>query len=450
MLWLALTASLAATEIERPAVEPEPMPAAIVDLRPLDDDRIERLKGALGPGWWIEVGDALLVAAPAEVLRTALAGQSVRRTLEPLSWRDLRLHGQGCDGDANPPAGQVLLAFDRQVLLRAPPSFVPYAKTGDRWQTVAPNTVLYSDPAHRPGVKALSSDPLLAAMVASVDPARWFADVTRLAGWNRSSFGTEIQTARDWLAFEFQRLGLMVSRPPFGFTASGISVQSENVVGRLVGHTRPEEWVIVGGHIDSRNEVATATTQTPGAEDNASGCAGVLEMARVLTRFRPERTVLFVCYSGEEQGLHGARAHVQQLEASGDLKRVQLMLNMDMIGYSADAEIDESLGSRTAHGAVVDRILALSATYVPELVVRLNWSTCCSDHVPFLDRNIPAVHAFQGDFAQYVHYHRTTDRPENITNALAMGGAILRRNAAVLGDFARATERAFLDGFEGP
>ena len=63
-------------------------------------------------------------------------------------------------------------------------------------------------------------------------------------------------------------------------------------------------------------------------------------MARILTDHPPESTVLFVCYSGEEQYLYGSTAHVDELTASGDLSKVQGMLNMDMIGYTSDSDLD--------------------------------------------------------------------------------------------------------------
>jgi Zn-dependent M28 family amino/carboxypeptidase len=111
-----------------------------------------------------------------------------------------------------------------------------------------------------------------------------------------------------------------------------------NVIATLTGTTRPDDWYIVGGHYDSISEAPL--TAAPGAEDNASGCAGVLELARVLTAAPPEGTVLFICYAGEEQGLLGSEDHVADLLASGNASKVQAMLDLDMIAYTADGDLD--------------------------------------------------------------------------------------------------------------
>ena len=107
-----------------------------------------------------------------------------------------------------------------------------------------------------------------------------------------------------------------------------------NVVATKRGVRVPDEIVLLGAHYDSRNvDNRDARGRAPGADDNATGVAAVLEAARQLAEVPTSRTVRFVLFSGEEQGLIGATAHAATLEAAG--ADVRLMVNLDMIGYSS-------------------------------------------------------------------------------------------------------------------
>ncbi|QDT14020.1 M28 family metallopeptidase [Alienimonas californiensis] len=107
-----------------------------------------------------------------------------------------------------------------------------------------------------------------------------------------------------------------------------------NVVATKPGRTRPDEIVVLGAHFDSRNkDDADARGPAPGADDNASGTSAVLEIARRLANVPTARTVRFVLFSGEEQGLIGATAHAEALKAAG--ANVVLMANLDMVGHSS-------------------------------------------------------------------------------------------------------------------
>ena len=107
-----------------------------------------------------------------------------------------------------------------------------------------------------------------------------------------------------------------------------------NVVAVKRGATRPEEIVVFGAHFDCRNkEDRDARGRAPGADDNGTGTVAVLEVARQLADAPLDRTVRFVLFSGEEQGLVGARAHAKNLKAAG--AKVALMVNCDMIGFSS-------------------------------------------------------------------------------------------------------------------
>ncbi|WP_287421578.1 M28 family metallopeptidase [Reinekea sp.] len=149
-----------------------------------------------------------------------------------------------------------------------------------------------------------------------------------------------IGAARRWIQAEFERISA---------TCGGcleVRVQSEvisgedripvptavvNVIAILKGTTDPDRYVIMSGDIDSRiTDPLNSTDDSPGANDNASGMAGVLEAARVLSRYRFPGSIVFAGLSGEEQGLFGGQIMAKQAVAQG--WHIEGVLNNDMIG----------------------------------------------------------------------------------------------------------------------
>ncbi|MCS6804928.1 MAG: Zn-dependent exopeptidase M28 [Acidobacteriota bacterium] len=277
--------------------------------------------------------------------------------------------------------------------------------------------------ARRAVPKQVETTQAILDLIAQLDSTRYFNTISTLAGWNRYTHGSQILNARDYIQAEFQSLGLITELQSFSVG----STTAYNVIGTLPGTTRPNEWYIVCGHYDSISE--SPNTAAPGAEDNASGTAGVLELARVLADEPQPATIKFIAFSGEEQGLFGSNAYVQRLIASGDLSKVQGVINMDMISYTIDSDLDVLLETRPFAQSLLD-LMQLSAQQFTSLRVVTSFNPCCSDHMPFLNNNVKAVLSIENDWNVYPHYHRTTDTPDHITTA--MGMEILKMNLATL------------------
>lgn len=196
-------------------------------------------------------------------------------------------------------------------------------------------------------------DDELLDMVAEVDESRIENIVTTLANFGtrhtlsaQNSTTRGIGAARDWLWREMQSIAAgsdgamdvyfdsyiqpVASRVPF-------PVNITNVVARINGTTDPNRVYVVTGHYDSRNlDIDDYTGDAPGADDDASGVAVVLEMARACaSRGRPAATMLFAATAGEEQGLYGATHLAQALRAQG--ADVQGNWNNDIVGTGASA-----------------------------------------------------------------------------------------------------------------
>ncbi|MXP42584.1 M20/M25/M40 family metallo-hydrolase [Altererythrobacter soli] len=211
-------------------------------------------------------------------------------------------------------------------------------------------------------------------------------------------------------------------------------VRLRNVVAIQRGSERPNEVVIVQGHIDSRvTDVMDARSDAPGANDNASGSALVLEAARVLSRKTYPTTIVYALLSGEEQGLYGGRLLADYAKQQG--WTVKAVFNNDIVGGScgSDGHCDAahvrvfSEGPRadaddTARAAMrrnggendspsrnlsrwIDRLAEGGA----ELDVRQIWRTDRmgrgGDQIPFLDTGYPAVR-FSVAVEDYDHQHQ--------------------------------------------
>jgi Zn-dependent M28 family amino/carboxypeptidase len=142
--------------------------------------------------------------------------------------------------------------------------------------------------------------------------------------------------------------------------------------------------------------------------------------------------VIFIGFSGEEQGLIGSRAYVKSLLERGEKSKIKGVINMDMIGYSADSELDCLLETSAANEALTT-VFAEAAQQFTELRIVTSFHYWGSDHVPFIDNDMPALLTIENDYGSYPAYHRSSDQVQNIS--IKMGLETLKMNAAVLGNW---------------
>lgn len=455
-----LCAALALLPFATPASAAGTPDAVLVDITRATPAQVESLKHAEGITWWVEAGEVLLLAGDGVAAQSRGDALPVVRTIDTLRADELYLHARGCGVPQTAvPDALVLLRGASYDLVRRPRAFSPLADinldaqrpavAGPEWRPVERNSVIAR--LHRldrpDGVRG--ADPRVSEIVERVDGTRWFANVSTLAGWDRSSFSSELTPARQWIASQFASLDLAVSEPFFTFNYGGNVVNVANVIGRFDGVLYPDEWIVVGAHYDSRQQDILNPNDSPGADDNASGCAGVIEAATAIVESLPQRTVIFMCYAGEEQWLYGSQDHVSDLSASGDLSKVKAMLNMDMIGWSATPQLGVRIETNNgaANQALADLLgdaaLTYAPTFNPDFVQKI-FGTCCSDHMPYMDAGRPATMSIhRGSAGAYPHYHTTSDTPANLgPHAQDIGAATVRMNVAALAQLA-GTDRIF-------
>jgi len=216
-------------------------------------------------------------------------------------------------------------------------------------------------------------------------------------GDNRDIGGAQHDLARTNILNTFTSLGLNAYLFPFSYGGNTYY----DVVGVKPGVWNPSTVYIVGSHYDSVNN--------PGADDNASGTAGVLEAARVLSRYPFSATLVFIAFDREEQWLIGSQAYANA--HAGD--SIQGMISLDMIAYNpAGATHDQALlYGRTApiQNALADSLLqygAITATGAGILDA--------SDHAPFEWNGKPATLLIEGAVWSNPNYHRAADSVDTL------------------------------------
>jgi Zn-dependent M28 family amino/carboxypeptidase len=205
--------------------------------------------------------------------------------------------------------------------------------------------LLASTPA---AAQTLEEQALLHQLAGEVRPERMRADIEALVGFGTRHTLSEtdsdtrgIGAARRWAEAQFQQMSrecggcLNIVTPSDTVTGPRVPTPTEvvDVVAIQRGTGDPDRVIIISGHIDSRvTDVMNFTADAPGANDDASGVAAVLEAARVLSKHRFEATLVFAALSGEEQGLLGGKILADYAQAEG--WRVEANLNNDIVGNS--------------------------------------------------------------------------------------------------------------------
>ncbi len=218
-----------------------------------------------------------------------------------------------------------------------------------------------------------------------------------------------IGAARRWLRQKLQSFSqasggrLQVYYDDFTTTICGATTTQRNVVARLPGTASPERQILVSGHYDSRTtDRCDGQGFAPGANDDASGTAGVLELARVLSRHQFKATILFIAFTGEEQGLFGSRHYAATARQRGD--NIIAMTTNDIIGNirGGSGTID-SAGVRcfsddpmnSPHRQLARYLKLQAEAYVPNFAVRLILARDRpgrgSDHFSFYEQGYTAV-----------------------------------------------------------
>lgn len=212
---------------------------------------------------------------------------------------------------------------------------------------------------------------------------------------------------------------------------------SQNIIADKEGHAAGARGVVlVTAHLDSINIQGGPAAPAPGADDNGSGSAGLLEMMRAFKDHRGEHDLQAILFGGEEEGLFGSKQYVANLPAA-EKERIRAVVNMDMIGTLNTPTRSVLLEGAPLSQKVIDGLSQAAMTYT-QLAVETSLHPFASDHVPFINAEIPAVLTIEGADSTNGNVHSGADTIDHINYAFAL--EILRMNVAfVAGAVGRAS-----------
>ena len=242
------------------------------------------------------------------------------------------------------------------------------------------------------------------------------------------AIGTEgEQQAAEYLAEEFDKLGLQpmgtdgffqeftVSKPSNPHEEAVIGTNGAGITGRNVIaylDKKAEKTIVIGAHFDHLGMGGQGSLHRGdsaihnGADDNASGTAALLALAKVFKYETLKSNILFVAFSGEENGLWGSNYFVKN--PTLDLKTINYMINMDMVGRLNEEKslAIYGVGTSPSFSKVLDPINTDSLKLVPS-----ESGVGPSDHTSFYLQDLPVLHFFTG---QHADYHKPSDDADKI------------------------------------
>jgi aminopeptidase YwaD len=184
---------------------------------------------------------------------------------------------------------------------------------------------------------------------------------------------------------------------------------SRNVVGVVPGKGEPGRYIAITAHYDHLGMMGKHALY-PGANDNASGTAMMLDLARHYAKQenRPERSMVFMAFSGEEAGLKGSEYYVEH--PLFRLDRIDLLINLDMVGTGSEGI---TVVNAAAYKSLYDKLLDLNETggYLPDIKER--GEACNSDHCPFYKKGVKSIFIYTMG-KEHTAYHTPEDSPGNI------------------------------------
>ncbi len=261
---------------------------------------------------------------------------------------------------------------------------------------------------------AACAEPAVTAQLPEIDATTLMRDMSVLAHdsmQGRLVGSKESAVARRWITGRLREMGLSPRDQVF---EAREGVQGTNVIADIPGRVGSTGRIVLTAHYDHLGVRGGEIFN--GADDNASGTAGVLAIASVLAQAPLAHDVTVILFDGEEGGLRGARAYVESLELAGRLGEVALNVNLDMVSRS-----EEALWVIGTHQNPTLRPLIELIDPVPRVVLHFghdtpadtgsdNWVSA-SDHGPFHAAGVPFLYFGVED---HPDYHRSTDDVEKV------------------------------------
>jgi hypothetical protein len=376
--------------------------------------------------WLLAVGDGGLASESGiEILQPGPVD------LESYSLVHLRTPG---DSESAEAVGEVLLCRDRVALVRLSDE-AAFAPAYPGVHLVQPLRI-YSRSAHEPFRPATLDDPIVTEIVAAVDEDSLKANIQALEDFEtRLCITEQFLDACVWVRDRILSYGITADIVDFEFTLYGNTYTSYNVVAEKPGLIEPDVIVIICGHLDSIT-MQNPWEIAPGADDNASGSATVVEAARILSRYNFRYTLRFLCFGAEELGLIGSEIYASEAAANGD--SIIAVMNLDMILFAPDSLRMLFVPYDTQSTFLAFDMYEISGTYVPELDINILYApgVTYSDHASFWQNGFPALLGIEEGVDENPFYHMETDLLANYVEFFPFGTECARAAIATVAVYA--------------
>ena len=283
-------------------------------------------------------------------------------------------------------------------------------------------------------------DERIREMMSQVNQDSMMATVQHLQDYGSRYFNSSTAyEASDWIAGKMEALGLEVEQQDFyvNYSWIGSGQSAPNVIGIQRGTLYPDTYVVCGSHFDSFTwDVLYGGNDAPGADDNATGVASVLESARILSQYEFEYSIIYCSYGAEELGLYGSEAYASRCQQEG--MDIIGYFNNDMNGYlNPGDEIHIDLIYPNAVAPIGDYYLNVANIYFPEMQVQhVNFNEGDSDHTSFNNHGYMGIYPFE-DYQNYSPYiHTVNDLIGQSVNSFAMSQRYCQMNIGCLAEIA--------------
>lgn len=278
--------------------------------------------------------------------------------------------------------------------------------------------------------KVTEINPEIQAILNQVDTINIYNSIAWMQQFLREAYSPEALLTQNWLIEQYEQLGL---EPSIHYFIDKINdtLDAGNVVAIQRGTVYPDEYIIVSSHYDHNNG--------PGADDNASGTAGVLEAARILSQYSFKRSIIYINFNAEENGLFGSMGYAkecarQNLNIIGDF-------NLDMIGWYPPELDTIKMYTACYHLSrnLYEYYTSVANLYLPETPTLwlTRGETGKSDHIRFCTYEYPAICLGDVEYiSQHPCYHKPCDTIGNGVNSFKLAEAIVKATIAATAELA--------------
>ena len=266
--------------------------------------------------------------------------------------------------------------------------------------------------------------PAIYELMAMVDTGEFMATVRHLENYGTRYYASpEAIEAQNWIKAKFEEYPeLVVELQDFPYGSGS----SDNVIATLPGKTTPDQYIVIGSHYDSYAYGGIA----PGADDNASGTAAVLELARILSQYEFDKSIVFCTFSAEEVGLIGSEYYASHAQSQG--MDILGYFNFDMIGYrNGNDPIHTDMIAPASATELVNFYKGVVAIYLPDFdVFDAQLSGGDSDHTSFNNNGYMGIFPFEDvpNYSPYIHTSQDLVGPS--VNSPEMAETFIQANLA--------------------